>query len=72
LQVIEAAAKGAANNEPGDLWREGVTMAPGVLRRRKPINYSRGEITILDRLGLQAAACSCYAAARKTYTSIMK
>jgi Crp-like helix-turn-helix domain len=51
--------------------REGVTTAAGVLRRRKLISYSRGEITILDRRGLQAAACSCYAAARKTYTSIM-
>jgi CRP-like cAMP-binding protein len=51
--------------------REGVTTAAGVLRRRKLISYSRGEITILDRSGLQAAACSCYAAARKTYTSIM-
>jgi hypothetical protein len=41
------------------------------LRRRKLIRYTRGEITILDRRGLQAAACTCYAAAKKTYTSIM-
>jgi Crp-like helix-turn-helix domain len=51
--------------------REGVTTAAGMLRRRKLIGYSRGEITILDRSGLQAAACTCYAAGRKTYTSIM-
>ena len=51
--------------------REGVTAAAGALRKRKLIRYSRGAITILDRRGLQAAACTCYAAARKTYASIM-
>jgi Crp-like helix-turn-helix domain len=51
--------------------REGVTTAAGMLRRRKLISYSRGEITILDRGVLQAAACTCYAAGRKTYTSIV-
>jgi CRP-like cAMP-binding protein len=51
--------------------REGVTTAAGMLRRRKLISYRRGEITVLDRRGLQAAACSCYAAGRKTYASIM-
>jgi hypothetical protein len=24
------------------------------------ISYSRGDITVLDRAGLQAAACACY------------
>ncbi len=51
--------------------REGVTAAAGLLRRRKLIRYSRGQITILDRRGLQATACTCYASAKETYTRIM-
>ena len=40
--------------------RVGVTNAATALQRRKLISYSRGNIRILDRPGLKAAACECY------------
>jgi CRP-like cAMP-binding protein len=51
--------------------RVGVTTAAGVLQRNGLIRYVRGEVTILDRPGLEAAACSCYAADRQTYADIV-
>ena len=40
--------------------REGVTEAAEDLRRKGLIDYSRGNIRILDRTRLEAAACTCY------------
>ncbi len=51
--------------------RVGVTVAAGELQRRGLIRYNRGAMTVLDREGLEAAACSCYAADRAVYARLM-
>jgi CRP-like cAMP-binding protein len=40
--------------------RQSVTVAAGRLQAAGLIHYSRGHIEILDRRGLEAAACECY------------
>ena len=42
--------------------RSGVTTAAGVLQGGKLITYARGHIAIVDRKGLEQAACGCYEA----------
>src|SRR5687768_13048179 len=47
--------------------RVGITGAATALQRQGLIRYRRGDITVLDRVGLEAAACGCYAADQRTY-----
>jgi CRP-like cAMP-binding protein len=41
-----------------------VTLTAGALQKAGWIKYSRGNITILDRHGLESATCECYAKVR--------
>ena len=45
--------------------REGVTDAAGKLQRQGIIEYSRGQITVLDRAGLERLSCECYAVVKR-------
>ena len=47
--------------------RVGITAAAGALQHAGLIAYRRGQLTVLDRAGLEAAACNCYAADRHVY-----
>ena len=49
--------------------RVGITTAAGVLHREGLIEYHRGELTVLNRAGLEAAACSSYAVSGQTYAA---
>lgn len=52
--------------------RVGVTVAAGALQRAGLISYHRGDFTVLDRKGLEAAACTCYAAGQKSYADVLE
>lgn len=45
--------------------REGVTDAAGKLQSLGAIEYSRGQITVLDRPKLETLSCECYAVVKK-------
>ncbi len=50
--------------------RVGITVAASAMQRAGLIEYRRGELTVLNRGKLEAAACSCYAADGGTYTEM--
>jgi CRP-like cAMP-binding protein len=52
--------------------RVGITVAAGALQHSGLIRYHRGEMTVLDRPGLEAAACDCFAADEQAYAELMR
>jgi CRP-like cAMP-binding protein len=52
--------------------REAVSRQATKLRNAGLIKYHRGQITILDRAGLEAGACECYEAVRRETDRLMK
>ncbi len=51
--------------------REGVTEAAGNLQNAGLIKYSRGRIKVLDRPGLEARTCECYAVVKKEFDRLL-
>ncbi len=51
--------------------REGVTEAAGRLQKAGLIHSIRGQVTILDRLGLEARACECYEVVRRNHALLL-
>ena len=47
--------------------RTTVTVIAGELQGRGLISYSRGRFTVVDRVGLETAACECYAAGNEAF-----
>ena len=51
--------------------RAGVSVAAEALQRAGLIRYQRGKIMVLDRHGLEAAACPCYAINRDNFQRVV-
>jgi CRP-like cAMP-binding protein len=51
--------------------RTTVTVVARTLQASGLIRYSRGVVDILDRDGLEAIACECYGAVRRTYAKLL-
>jgi CRP-like cAMP-binding protein len=51
--------------------REGITESAGNLQRAGFIRYRRGHIGVLDRSGLEATACECYAVVKKELARLL-
>ena len=51
--------------------REGVTEGAVRLQKLGLISYARGHITVLNRLGLEARTCECYAVVKNEYDRLL-
>jgi CRP-like cAMP-binding protein len=52
--------------------RAGVSGAAARLQRRGIIEYTRGEVRVVDRAALESTSCTCYAATCRAYAQAMK
>ena len=52
--------------------RPSVSLVAGAYQQAGYIKYSRGAMTILDREGLEAASCECYAAAGEQFRQLLQ
>jgi len=51
--------------------REGVTEAAGRLQKAGLIRYNRGRVVVVDRPGLEARSCECYAVVKKEFDRLL-
>jgi CRP-like cAMP-binding protein len=52
--------------------RSGVTIAAATLQKAGFIQYGHGNITILDRPGLEEASCECYVVAKNQFDGLLR
>ncbi|MFI5179669.1 MAG: Crp/Fnr family transcriptional regulator [Vicinamibacterales bacterium] len=52
--------------------RPGVSAAAHDLQRSGLITYSRGQVTVLDRKGLEAGACECYLVVSRVFDAFLR
>jgi CRP-like cAMP-binding protein len=51
--------------------RPSVTLAVGAMQRAELIDYGHRRVVILDRAGLEAASCECYAVVKKRFARLL-
>lgn len=51
--------------------RAGVTVAAGALQKAQFVSYERGCVRVLNRRGLEGAACECYGVTRRAYDRLL-
>jgi CRP-like cAMP-binding protein len=52
--------------------RSGVTLAAATLAQAGFIRYAHGHIVVLDRFGLEGAACECYSVLRQQFQGLLR
>jgi CRP-like cAMP-binding protein len=51
--------------------RPSVSTAASILQQAGFIRYSRGRVEVVDRAGLESAACECYGVIRREYERLI-
>jgi CRP-like cAMP-binding protein len=51
--------------------RAGVSVAASILQKAGAIRYRHGSTTVVDRSGLEAAACECYSTVRRQFEHLL-
>jgi hypothetical protein len=51
--------------------RTSVAAAASTLRRRGLIRYTRGNVTIIERLGLEECSCECYGISKMEFDRLL-
>jgi CRP-like cAMP-binding protein len=51
--------------------RTSITLTAKQLKQRKLIDYSRGHVHVMDRLGLEQRSCECYAVSKREFDRLL-
>jgi CRP-like cAMP-binding protein len=51
--------------------RATVTVTAGILQKAGFVQFSRGRVAVVDRAGLEATTCECYAVTREVYDRLL-